>query len=82
MTLPEPLGQRIRRFREAKRPKMRQTDLSAKMQAQGHDTMTRERITEIESGKRDVSAEEVVSFARVLGVAITELLGVPDRASE
>lgn len=79
MILPEPIGDRIRRYREAQRPKMLQKELSAKMQARGHDKITRERISDIERGERSVTAEELVSFARVFGVAITELLGVPDR---
>lgn len=77
---PEPLGRRIRRYR--RRAGLIQDELAARMQSRGHDTMFRQRIVEIENGKRDVSASELVSLARVLDVPISELLGVPDYIRE
>lgn len=77
---PETLGERIRRHRE--RLEWTQEQLSARMQLRGHSTVTRQRIGEIENGQRDVTAGEAISFARVFGVAITALLGVPDLAPD
>lgn len=76
--LPEPLGQRICRCRI--RAGLNQVDLAVAMQEHGHHTITRQRIGEIENGRREVTAVELVTMARVLGVPITELLGVPDHA--
>lgn len=78
--LPEPLGNRIRRFRLA--ADLAQVDLASRMQARGHQTISRQRIQEIENGQRVVKPNELVSLARILGVSITELLGVPDNAPE
>jgi len=77
MTLPEPLGDRVRRFRMAQG--LTQEDLAARMQTRGHDTIMQPRIAEIELGRRSLTPEELVDMARALGVAITELLGVPDK---
>ena len=76
----ESLGQRIRRLRLARGWTFDQ--LSARMQVRGHDTLIRQRLIEIEQDRRDVTAGELVSFARVFGVAITALLGVPDLAPD
>lgn len=74
--LPEPVGSRIRKFRETR--EWTQEVLAAKMQVQGHSTLYPERITEIEKGRRVVRPEELVSFARVFRIRISDLLGVPD----
>jgi transcriptional regulator with XRE-family HTH domain len=71
------LGTRIRDYR--KLLDLTQEQLVARMQVRGHGTLTQPRQAEIENGIRDVSVAELVSYARVLGVAITELLDVPDR---
>jgi transcriptional regulator with XRE-family HTH domain len=78
--LPQSVGERIKLYRLAQ--KMTQAELSARMQARGHDTLTRERIGDVERGRRVVKPEEFVSFARVLGIPITTLFGVPDYAPE
>ena len=78
--LSEPVGARIRKFREARG--WTQEALAAKMQVQGHSTIYPERITEIEKGRRVVRPEELVSFARVFRVQISHLLGVPDYADQ
>lgn len=59
-----------------------QEELAIKMQLRGHKTITQPRQAEIEQGRRDVSAAELVSYARIFGIRITELLGVPDLAEE
>lgn len=76
--LSEPVGVRVRKFREARG--WTQETLAAKMQVQGHSTLYPERITEIEKGRRVVRPEELVSFARVFHISISNLLGVPDFA--
>lgn len=80
--LPELIGERIRYFREDRDPRITQEELAARMQARGHDTITRQRIQDIEHGRRTVRPEELVSFARSFGVTITQLLGVPDYSIE
>jgi transcriptional regulator with XRE-family HTH domain len=57
---------------------MTQAALAAKMQLRGHATMVDRRIHEIEHGRRYIRHDELVSFARVFKIPITELLGVPD----
>jgi transcriptional regulator with XRE-family HTH domain len=78
--LPEPIGVRIARFRNARG--LTQADLAARMQTRGHSTMYDTRVNEIEQGRRVVRPDELVSFARVLGIPITTLLGVPDFSTE
>lgn len=78
--LPEPIGIQIARYRARRGLTLEQ--LAAKMQARGHETIAPQRLNEIELGKRVVRPEELVSLARILGVSISELLGVPDFASE
>lgn len=41
-------------------------------------TLYQPRVADIELGRRDVRAREVVALARVLNVPISWLLGVPD----
>lgn len=77
MDLAEGLGERIRQFRTTK-VKLTQDALAIRMQTRGHSTMNDRRISEIELGKRDVTVGEAVSFARIFGIPISTLLGVPD----
>jgi transcriptional regulator with XRE-family HTH domain len=76
----ETIGKRIRRIRLERDKSL--ADLSAAMILRGHKSLTDRRLSEIENGKRQVKVQELISFARVLDVAITKLLGVPDYASE
>jgi transcriptional regulator with XRE-family HTH domain len=74
--LPEPLGDRIRRFRDARG--WSQARLAEEMQDRGHTTLVQQRIDMIEHDRRVVRPEELVDLARVFNVPISELLGVPD----
>lgn len=70
------LGARIRNFRELRG--LSQDLVAAKMQLRGHSTITQPTQAKVESGERDVSYRELISYARILRVSITELLGEPD----
>jgi transcriptional regulator with XRE-family HTH domain len=74
--LPEPLSDRIRRFRDERG--WSQARLAEEMQDRGHTTLVQQRIDMIEHDRRVVRPEELVDLARVFNVPISELLGVPD----
>lgn len=74
------LGMRIKELRKVRG--ISQEVLVTQLQLRGHTTMTQQRQSMVELGQRDISAGELVSYARILGIPITELLGVPDHAPE
>lgn len=74
--MPPDIGSRIRGFR--KQRGLTQTELAEQMHQRGHTTFNQKRQSEIELGLRSVSADEAIAYARILGVPITQLLGVPD----
>lgn len=71
------IGQQVRRRREELG--LSQQQLANLARAQGASTLYQPRIADIEDGRRDVRARELVALSRALEVAITWLLGVPDR---
>lgn len=74
------IGTRIGYWRQQRT--LSQAELARRMRLRGHPTISQKRQSEIELGMRAVKADEVISFARILKVPITTLLGVPDDISE
>lgn len=64
-------GEEIRRLRE--RRKITQEQLAAKMQIEGVP-LNQKAISRIEAGSRVVADYELMTFARVLGVPVQDLL--------
>jgi transcriptional regulator with XRE-family HTH domain len=75
MDLP-PIGLQISLYRD--RRGLTQEELAAQMQARGFRRIARQRIVDIENGRRRVDSRELVAISRILRVPITQLLGVPD----
>lgn len=74
--MPDDLGARIRERRE--RRGWTQAKLAELMRERGHKSLATSRQSEVETGQRKVTAEEAISYARIFGIALTDLLGVPD----
>lgn len=74
--MPEDLGQRIREIRE--RRGMTQSELASAMRKRGNKSITQQRQSEVEDNIRRVTVDEAISYARILCVPLSELLGVPD----
>lgn len=72
----ESIGERIAFWRTQR--ELTQEQLAQRMRLRGHRTIRQPRQYEIETGTRSVKAEELISYARILRVPITALLGVPD----
>ena len=66
-------GERVKDARLLNR--MTQADLSAKMQIEGV-TLERDGVSRIEAGARFVADYELLTFSRVLGVSVEQLLGL------
>jgi len=66
---------RIREIRHARG--LTQADLSKAMVASGHDSLVKNRISEIERGKRKVTLAESLAFAYVLGASFGDLTSPP-----
>lgn len=75
--MPEDLGARIRQRRQERG--WTQAELAAKMRGRGHESMTTSRQSEVERGIRKIDVDEAISYARIFGTPLTELLGVPDK---
>jgi transcriptional regulator with XRE-family HTH domain len=76
----ETIGTRIAYWRQQR--DLSQAELARRMRLRGHRTISQPRQAEIEVNTREVKATEIISFARILRVPITTLLGVPDFANE
>jgi HTH-type transcriptional regulator, cell division transcriptional repressor len=68
------LGPRIRQARHRLKPEVSQSDLAARLAAQGLD-FDRPTITRIESGKRFLRDYEIRALAKVLKVSVSWLFG-------
>lgn len=71
-------GERIRRLRLSKRPRISQTAL-AHCASRFGAPLNQDTISLIEHGLRSVSDIELVAIARCLGVTAADLLGEPRR---
>lgn len=77
MAVTETLGDRVRRVRLAKG--YTQRDVVVQMHLRGHSTWDEDTVADIEHGRRKMfRPKELISLARILGLAISALLGVPD----
>ena len=66
------------RIREARlKLRMSQSDLAARMQTEGIN-IERDSLSRIEIGTRFIPDFEIPVFARVLGVSVLWLLGIPE----
>lgn len=75
MDLNKVIGERVQARREELGLSQREL---AEVVRQWAPTLYQPRIADIEDGRRDVRAREVIALARALRVPITWLLGVPD----
>lgn len=74
------IGQRLRRARLMRSPRLTQLDLAAQLQLVGVD-ITQVQISKIENGIRPVGDFEVVALATILGVSASWLLGETDNTN-
>jgi len=75
-------GHRIRVARNMQTPRLTQDDLTARMQIEGLQNITKNMISRIEKGERYVTDLELIAFAKVLNVSTKWLLeetSTPDR---
>lgn len=67
------VGTRVREARKAAKPQITQSDLVARLQAEGL-AMDQSKLSKIENGQRPVSDIEIVALAKVLKVSVAWLV--------
>lgn len=66
-------GVNIKKYREAQNPRCSQNDLSNKLQLEGLN-VSKQMVQQVESGEQCITDVELMVFAKVLRVSISDLL--------
>lgn len=68
------MGERVKEARKAAKPLITQSDLVARLQAEGL-AIDQSKLSKLENGQRPVSDIEIVALAKALKVSVAWLIG-------